>query len=296
MKFSKPLIAAIAVFSAFAIGTLPSQAQAYGAHPAYLHALSDLRLERAYLDRLTPNERVDDESVQAIVEIDAAIHEIALASIDDGKDLRDHMPIDARIAPTDRFHKAREAGNAAFADINREEDNDYARGLKRRALDHIVRANQIVDHIIQRVDGGGYGAGGYGVGGYGGQAPGGHPAYLHALSDLRLMRAFLDRLTPDERIDDESAQAIAEIDAAINEIKLASIDDGKDLRDHLPIDARIAPTDRFHKAREAGNAAWADVNREEDNDYARGLKRRALDHIEKANHIVDHIVHRFDNM
>jgi hypothetical protein len=287
MKFSKPMIAAIALFATFAVGTLPSQAQAYGAHPAYLHALSDLRLMRAYLDRLTPNERVDDESVQAIAEIDAAINEIKIASIDDGKDLWDHVPIDAHIAPTDRFHKAREAGNAAFADINREEDNDYARGLKHRALDHIARANQIVDHIIQRVDGGP---------GYGAPAPGGHPAYLHALSDLRLMRAYLDRLTPDERIDDESAQAIGEIDAAINEIKLASIDDGKDLRDHMPIDAHITPTDRFHKAREAGNAAWADINREEDNDYARGLKHRALDHIEKANHIVDHIVRRFDNM
>lgn len=128
------------------------------------------------------------------------------------------------------------------------------------------------------------------------QAPGMHPAYLRALSDLRLMRAYLDRLTPSERVDEESQHAIEEIDAAIREIKMASIDDGKDLRAHPPIDARIMPTDRFHKAREAGNAAWADVNHEEDNDYAHGLKHRALDHIEKANHIVDHIVHRIDHM
>jgi hypothetical protein len=123
-----------------------------------------------------------------------------------------------------------------------------------------------------------------------------HPAYLHALSDLRLMRAYLDRLTPNERVDDESAAAIAEIDAAIREINEASIEDHKDLRDHMPIDAHITPANRFRKAREAGNAAWSDIDREEDNGWARGLKHRAMDRIEKANHIVDHILHRFDNM
>jgi len=128
------------------------------------------------------------------------------------------------------------------------------------------------------------------------QAQGNHPAYLHALSDLRLMRAYLDRLTPSERIDAESQHAIQEIDAAIHEVKEAAIDDGKDLRDHPPIDARIMPTDRFHKAREAGNAAWHDLDREEDNGFAHGLKHRAMAHIEEANHTVDHIIRRIDHM
>jgi hypothetical protein len=115
------------------------------------------------------------------------------------------------------------------------------------------------------------------------------------LSDLRLMRAYLDRLAPSERIDAESQHAIDEIDAAIREVKEAAIDDGKDLRDHPPIDARILPTDRFHKAREAGNAAWHDLDREEDNGFAHGLKHRAMVHIEEANHTVDKIIHRIDH-
>jgi hypothetical protein len=127
------------------------------------------------------------------------------------------------------------------------------------------------------------------------QENGRHPAYLHALSDLRLMRSYLDRLTPSEQIDDESQQAIGEIDAAISAIKEASFEDHKNIHDHAPIDARITATDRFHKAREAGNAAWHDLDGEEDNDYAHGLKHRAMDHIERANHIVDHIIHRIDN-
>jgi hypothetical protein len=123
-----------------------------------------------------------------------------------------------------------------------------------------------------------------------------HPAYLHALSDLRLMRAFVDHWTPSERVDDEQQHAIDEIDAAIREIKMASIDDGKDLHDHEPIDAHLTWGSRFRKARETGNAAWADVNHEEDNDYAHGLKRRALDHIEEANHTIDRIVRRLEAM
>ncbi|MFC5863623.1 hypothetical protein ACFPT7_15050 [Acidicapsa dinghuensis] len=124
------------------------------------------------------------------------------------------------------------------------------------------------------------------------QMPGRHPEYLRALSDLRLMRGYLDRLTPDEHIDDEQQQAINEIDAAMQEIRRASIDDGKPLSFHPPIDARILPENRFRNAREAGNAAWRDVNQSEDDGYARGLKHRALDHIERANHLVDHIIDR----
>ncbi len=123
-----------------------------------------------------------------------------------------------------------------------------------------------------------------------------HPAYLHALSDLRLMRAYLNQLTPSEHLDREQEEAIEEIDGAIKEIKEAAIDDHKDLRDHVPIDARITPSDRFRKAREAGNAAWHDLDQEEDNEALHGLKHRAMDHIERANHIVDHIMQRYGHM
>jgi hypothetical protein len=152
MKLSKAVLLTFALVGAFMLASVPSRAQEPGRHPAYLHALSDLRLMRGYLDRLTPNERVDEESQHAIDEIDAAIREIKLAAIDDGKDLRDHPPIDAGIDRFNRFRKAREAGNAAWGDINREEDNDWARGLKHRALDHIEKANHIVDHIIHQID------------------------------------------------------------------------------------------------------------------------------------------------
>ena len=121
-----------------------------------------------------------------------------------------------------------------------------------------------------------------------------HPAYMHALSDLRLMRGYLDRLNPSEHIDEESVRAVQEIDAAINAIKGAAIDDHRDLHEHPPIDAHITAHDRFDMARQAGNAAWHDLDHEEDNAFAGGLKHKAMDHIERANHIVDGLIRRYE--
>jgi hypothetical protein len=152
MNLLKPWLLAGVLCLASALGCLPAQAQQYGKHPAYLHALSDLRLMRAYLDKLTPSEKISDEQVRAIQEIDEAIRLIKEASIDDHKDMHDHMPVDAHITPSNRFRKAREAGGAAKHDLDEEEDNEYAHGLKHRALEHVDNANHIVDHIIQRID------------------------------------------------------------------------------------------------------------------------------------------------
>lgn len=150
MKFCKILLPAIALLAFFGYGAVQSQAQ--GRHPAYLHALSDLRLMRAYLERATPSERIDDEQQYAIDEIDAAIREIKAASIEDGKNLNDHPPVDANLNRGGRFRHAREAGNAAWHDLDKEEDNDFAHGLKHRALDHIEKANHTIDHIIHQIE------------------------------------------------------------------------------------------------------------------------------------------------
>jgi hypothetical protein len=64
------------------------------------------------------------------------------------------------------------------------------------------------------------------------QEPGRHPAYLHALSDLRDARAHLNQLAPSGKMDREEEHAMREIDAAIQEIRRAAIDDGKDISHH----------------------------------------------------------------
>jgi hypothetical protein len=120
--------------------------------------------------------------------------------------------------------------------------------------------------------------------------PGKHPAYLHALSDLRHARAYLDRLTPSDHLDNEEEHAIREIDAAINEIKQASIDDGKNLNDHPPVDTHLDRKGRYHKALELLDKAHHDVSEKEDDQFAQGLRHRALEHIDGAHGVVDRLI------
>ena len=120
--------------------------------------------------------------------------------------------------------------------------------------------------------------------------PGSHPAYLHALTDLRHARAHLDRMTPDARLDAAEQHAIDEIDAAIREVKDASIDDGKPLSDHPPVDARWSYSDRLHRALELLDQAHNDIDQHESDGWARDLKHRALHHIDEARKAVHHAI------
>ena len=117
-----------------------------------------------------------------------------------------------------------------------------------------------------------------------------HPAYLHALTDLRHARAHLQRPDGGE-LREEEKKAIHEIDDAIGEIKKASIDDGKDLDDHPPVDAKMDWAGRLHRALELLNKAHQDVSQEEDNTFAQGLQQRAMMHIDKAHHHVEEAIH-----
>lgn len=123
--------------------------------------------------------------------------------------------------------------------------------------------------------------------------PGRHPHYLHALSDLRHARAWLDKLAMNERRDEMEEHAIRKIDDAIREIKHASIDDGKNLNDHPPIDAHLTRGDRYRKALELLDAAHRDVTMEEDNPQSQGLQGRVIAHIDEAHRIVERLQERY---
>lgn len=115
--------------------------------------------------------------------------------------------------------------------------------------------------------------------------PAEHPAYLHALSDLRHARAHLNLPGSGSRVEHEE-KAIREIDEAINEIKKASIDDGKDLNDHPPVDSKLDRPGRLHRALELVDKAHRDVSEEEDNRFAHGLQQRAILHIDRAHNYI----------
>jgi len=123
--------------------------------------------------------------------------------------------------------------------------------------------------------------------------PGRHPHYLHALSDLRHARAYLDKLFMNEQRDEMEEHAIRKIDDAIREIKHASIDDGKNLNDHPPIDTHLKRGDRYRKALELLDAAHRDVTMEEDNPQSQGLQGRVIAHVDEAHRIVERLQEKY---
>jgi hypothetical protein len=112
-------------------------------------------------------------------------------------------------------------------------------------------------------------------------APREHPAYLHALSNLRYARALLER--PDGgALHEQEREARHDLDKAIDEIKRAAINDGKNLNEHPPVERTLPWAGRLHKALELIDAAHNDVAREEDDPRSQGLQARAIAHIDRA--------------
>ena len=111
-----------------------------------------------------------------------------------------------------------------------------------------------------------------------------HPAYLHALTDLRHARAHLEKpANPLVKWDEQ--KAIHKIDEAINDIKEASIWDGKNIDDHPPVDAGMDHKGRLHRAIELMRKARKDIEEHEDNGFGDHLRDRAIKHIDEAIHI-----------
>ena len=138
-RFVVPLALVIAPLSAFA--------DQPGKHPAFLHALTDLRHARAHLEKPAKPEVKWDEKT-AIEAVDRAIAEIKKASIDDGKDLSHHPGVDAKLGHEGRLHRALELLRKARKDIMEKEDNSFADGLRDRAVKHIDTAINFTEQAI----------------------------------------------------------------------------------------------------------------------------------------------------
>lgn len=137
---------------AFVLALSPSNAAAQGRHPAYLHALSDLRAARAHLDRHDGGELRHEEK-EAIHQINDAIDDIKKAAREDGKDLDEHPPVDVDLDYGGRLHRAMELLNKAHQDLERVEDNPEARDLQQRSFEHIDKARHEVGECIRIVAG-----------------------------------------------------------------------------------------------------------------------------------------------
>ena len=121
--------------------------------------------------------------------------------------------------------------------------------------------------------------------------PGDHPAYLHALSDLRAARWMIEHRPGNWNQRQDEHVAVQRIDEAIRDLKEAAFDDGKNLNDHPPVDERPDQRGRLHAALDFLRRARGDIAREEDNGYARGLRNRSVKHIDQAIYSVQQAIH-----
>ena len=112
--------------------------------------------------------------------------------------------------------------------------------------------------------------------------PGIHPAFLHALTDLRDARWDLEHHPGDSVVREHEENATAAIDRAIKEIMKAAIEDRKNIHVRPPEDAQLDHPGRLHHALDLLRKARVDASGEEDNPEVRGLRHRALEHIDFA--------------
>ena len=117
-----------------------------------------------------------------------------------------------------------------------------------------------------------------------------HPYYLHALSDLRAARWMIEHRPGNWIQTDDEIAAVKQIDAAISEIKKASIDDGKDIAYHPHVDEHPDHGGRLHDALDFLRKSRQDISHDEDNAFAQGLQMRAYDHIDHAISAVKHAI------
>jgi hypothetical protein len=118
-----------------------------------------------------------------------------------------------------------------------------------------------------------------------------HPAYLHALSDLRTARWLIEHRPGNVAQTVDEAEAVRQIDAAIGDLKQAAYNDGKNLNDHPPVDERPDYSGRIHQALEYLRKARADISSEEDNGNAQGWRNRAFGHIDAAIGAARRVIH-----
>jgi hypothetical protein len=147
MRLLKTLASAFGLltFMLFALAT-PAQAQ----HPAYMHALANLRQARSLLQSDTRPGTAADRDF-ALREIEAAMHEIRTAVREEGRDPHFTPPPAIAGDPDRPIRSALTLLNEAREDVARGTDEYDSRGLQLRALRHIQEARRAMSHALRQI-------------------------------------------------------------------------------------------------------------------------------------------------
>jgi len=111
--------------------------------------------------------------------------------------------------------------------------------------------------------------------------PGRHPAYLHAITDLRTAREFLTHQTGDTQVYEGEGAAVIEINHALDELKHIAVEDGKNIQQQEPVDVHENGS-RLAKAIEALSRAKKNISQQEDNPAAREGRVKVEKYIDDA--------------
>ncbi len=146
-----------AVIAAALVTAAPAMADIPGPHPGEIHAMSDLRMARAYLYDPGHYNTVRQEQF-AVNDVDHAIGDVRQAALDDGKNVYQSLPIDTGLVGRDRLRRAGELLRSARRDLNGPESNGWARGplaAARRDIDRAIRHTDaaMADRFWDRVNG-----------------------------------------------------------------------------------------------------------------------------------------------
>ncbi len=132
----------------FAAPTLTAYADAPTEHAYYLHALTDLRTARWLIEHQPGDVAVSAQEHAAAAGIDAALADIRRASIEDGKDTDDHVPVDAPNELPGHLQQALKLLRHAHDDIEREKEDAATHGLRSRAIRHVNAAIRATERAI----------------------------------------------------------------------------------------------------------------------------------------------------
>jgi len=116
-----------------------------------------------------------------------------------------------------------------------------------------------------------------------------HPAYLHALTDLRDARWFLEH-APEGMVSDRERHAMAEIDRAIEIVERAAYYDGKNVYEHPRADAYPDARSRLRRVSELLRKAREDVAEREDNERVREMQFHAVERIDEAIRLAESVM------
>ena len=152
MNFKRTSLLATLALAAAAFAGGADAAELPGHHPAYMHALTDLRDAHWNIEHRPGDAAVSKQETDALFEIDHAIQEATKAAAEDGKATWQHPQEDAKLDRPGRLHHALDLLNKAKQDVAQDEANPEARELRNRVVGHIDRAIYATGLAIRDVE------------------------------------------------------------------------------------------------------------------------------------------------